>query len=109
MEEASLMIMVILLLALTAFMGITLHGTRDPLSDPANLRNYYDTLLRRMARLDDMLAAHTIPAEVHRAKREELKTQLGSLMRLIREREGRGGDESSGTHEHPDRESASAP
>lgn len=118
MEEASLMIMVILLLALTAFMGITLHGTRDPLSDPENLRRYYETLLRRMARLDDMLAAQAIPADVHRAKREQLKTQLGSLMRRMRAGEGDTGGAApgagadgapAGAGRQSDRESASAP
>jgi hypothetical protein len=107
MEEASLMIMVILLLALTAFMGITVRGTRDPLSDPDNLRNYYETLLRRMARLDDMLAAGAVPAEVHRAKREHLKTQLGSLMRLMRA-SGQGAGAARTDGQHPDRESAGA-
>jgi hypothetical protein len=118
MEEASLMIMMILLLALTAFMGITLHGTRDPLQDPDNLRSYYNTLLRRMARLDDMLEAQAVPADVHRSKREELKTQLGSLMHRIRAAEaagvtpgaaGTGSDASASTETHTDTESASAP
>ena len=119
MEEASLMVMMILLLALTAFMGITLHGTRNPLSDPGNLRSYYDTLLRRLARLDDMLEAQAIPADVHRAKREELKTQLGSLMHRIRVAEGEGtqadltGGHDGGAPAPPDAatdpESASAP
>jgi len=123
MEEASLMIMVILLLALTAFMGITLHGTEDPLRNPRNLRSYYDTLLRRMARLDDLLEAQAIPADVHRAKREELKTQLASLMHRIRgaesaghnldrsngQKDSQGGEAPAPPDTPSDRESASAP
>jgi hypothetical protein len=113
MEEASLMIMVILLLALTAFMGITLHGTQDPLHDPKNLRSYYDILLRRMARLDDLLEAQAVPADVHRAKREEFKTQLASLMYRIRDAEGAAPEDkqagASSTDTPSDPESASAP
>lgn len=84
MEEVSLMLMFIVLLALLAFMGITIHGGKSPLDQPSSLRAYYELLLRRLAKLDDLRHAEVVSADVHRAQREELKGQLAALLYRLR-------------------------
>lgn len=87
MEDVSLMMMVIVLLALLAFMGIAVQGGGDPLDQPAKLRAYYEVLLKRLARLDDLRHAEAIPTDVYRHRREELKSQLAALMQRLRDSE----------------------
>jgi hypothetical protein len=87
MEDVSLMMMVIVLLALLAFMGIAVQGGGDPLDQPAKLRAYYEVLLKRLARLDDLRHAEAIPTDVYRHRREEIKSQLAALMQRLRESE----------------------
>ena len=84
MEEVSLIMMFIVLLALLAFMGITIHGGKSPLDQPSSLRAYYELLLRRLAKLDDLRHAEVVTADVHRAHREELKGQLAALLYRLR-------------------------
>lgn len=79
MEEASIMVMVIILLALLALTGVSIHGVANPLEEDERLRAHYDKLVQRLARLDDLYAAQTIPVDVYPVKRAELKQQLASL------------------------------
>ncbi|MDH3198129.1 MAG: hypothetical protein OEO21_07795, partial [Candidatus Krumholzibacteria bacterium] len=80
MQTASVMVMVVLLLALLGFVGVSQQGARSPLDDPQQLRRWYEQLLKRLAKLDDLHQADTIPAEVYGIKRAELKNQLASLI-----------------------------
>jgi hypothetical protein len=74
------MVMVVLLLALLAFVGVSQQGAHNPLDDPKQLRRWYELVLKRLAKLDDLHEAQTIPGEVYHIKRAELKNQLASLM-----------------------------
>lgn len=78
-EDTSILIMVVVLLALVALMGISVRDDTNPLSEDDRVRDYYELVLKRLARLDDLHEAETVPSDVYRAKREELKTQLASL------------------------------
>jgi len=80
MQAASVLVMVVLLLAMLAFVGVSQPGSHSPLDDPKQMRRWYDTLLKRLAKLDDLHEAETIPSEVYHLKRAELKNQLASLM-----------------------------
>ena len=80
MQAASVLVMVVLLLALLAFIGVSQPGSHSPLDDPKQLRRWYDLVLKRLAKLDDLHEADTIPNEVYHLKRAELKNQLASLM-----------------------------
>ncbi|MCH7549702.1 MAG: hypothetical protein IH969_09255 [Candidatus Krumholzibacteriota bacterium] len=84
MEDVSLMVMFVVLLALGAFVGISIRGGESPLCQPSRIRAYYEVLLRRLARLDDLRHTEVISDEVHRAQREELKGRLASLMYQLR-------------------------
>jgi hypothetical protein len=96
MEGASLMIMFIVLLTLLAFMGIATTGASNPLDQPESVRAYYDTLVGRLARLDDLREAQAIPTDVYRARRDELKGQLGALMQRLRDIETGAGAQKGG-------------
>jgi len=85
MEGVSLMIMLIILMALLACMGLAVSGGPSPLDDKAQVRMYYELLLKRLARLDDLRKADAIPSDVYRAQREELKQALSSLVQRLRE------------------------
>ena len=98
-EGTSFLLMVIVLLALVAFVGIAAHGTVNPLDQAGQVRAYYDLLLKRMAKLDDLSGADMIPSDVYAAKRAELKTQLAALRyRLHAEKGGKG--KKPGAHGH---------
>jgi len=85
MEASSLILMLLILLALAAFTGIATYGSVDPLSRRENLDSWYNLLVKRLAKLDDLHAAQAIPSDAYRLRREELKTQLASLMVRINE------------------------
>jgi len=83
-EKISRFLMVTVLLVLAGVIGMSLRDRNDPLSDPQVLRAHYDLLLSRLARLDDLHAAHTIPDDVYRASRDELMGRLAALAMHLR-------------------------
>ncbi len=85
MEQPSLILMLLILLALAAFTGIAIYGSVNPLSRRENLDTWYNLLVKRLAKLDDLHEAQAIPTDVYRLRRDELKTQLASLMVRINE------------------------
>ncbi len=91
MNEPSLMLMFVVLFVLASFAAVALRGSVSPLSRPGTLRDWYGLLVRRLAKLDDLHAAEAVPADVYRPRREELKTQLASLMIRLREVEEAAG------------------
>jgi len=96
-ESTSFMLMVIVLLALLAFVGIAAHGAVNPLNQSKQVRAYYDLLLKRLAKLDDLNSAGMIAPDVYAAKRTELKTQLAALRyRLHTDKTRKGKKKSQG-------------
>jgi hypothetical protein len=90
-ENASFMLMVIMLLALLAFVGLAAHGAVNPLNQAGQVKAYYNRLLARLAKLDDLNTAGMIAPDVYSAKRTELKTQLAALRyRLHTDKDGEG-------------------
>jgi hypothetical protein len=87
-EKISRFLMVTVLLVLAGVIGMSLRDRHDPLSDPQVLRAHYDLLLSRLARLDDLHAAHAIPDDVYRASREEMMGRLGALAMQMRAQGG---------------------
>ena len=83
-EKISYFFMVTVLLVLACVAVMSLRDRNDPLSDPQVLRAHYDLLLARLARLDDLHAAQTIPDDAYRASREELMGRLGALAMALR-------------------------
>lgn len=83
-DSISLVVMLSVLLVLTVLIGIS-ASTPDPLRQPKRVRAYYEVLVRKLARLDDMARTEVITDEVYRAKREELKGQLTSLAQRFRD------------------------
>lgn len=83
-EKISYFFMVTVLLVLACVAVMSLRDRNDPLSDPQVLRAHYDLLLARLARLDDLHAAQTIPDDAYRASREELMNRLGALAMHLR-------------------------
>ena len=83
-EKISYFFMVTVLLVLACVAAMSLRDRNDPLSDPQVLRAHYDLLLARLARLDDLHAAQTIPDDAYRASREELMNRLGALAMHLR-------------------------
>jgi hypothetical protein len=83
-ENISLFLMVTVLLVLAGVAGMSLRDKHDPLSDAQVLRKHYDLLLSRLARLDDLHAANTIPNDAYRASREDLMGRLGALAMQLR-------------------------
>jgi hypothetical protein len=87
-EKISRFLMVTVLLVLAGVLGMSLRDRHDPLSDPQVLRAHYDLLLSRLARLDDLHAAQTIPDDVYRASRDELMGRLAALAMHLRSHGG---------------------
>ncbi|HET6348165.1 MAG TPA: hypothetical protein VFH88_03685 [Candidatus Krumholzibacteria bacterium] len=83
-ENISRFLMVTVLLVLAGVAGMSLRDHHDPLSDAKVLRAHYDLLLARLARLDDLHAANTIPDDAHRASREDLIRRLAALAMQMR-------------------------
>jgi len=92
-ENVSLMVMVIVLLALLAFLGIATHGETNPLDQEDQVRSYYNVLLKRMAKLDDLRETGMVAPDVYSAKRAELKTQIAALKYHLHT--GKGGNKRS--------------
>lgn len=82
-HRVALYAMVALLLALVGVVGVTQRGA-SPLTDAKVLRDHYDLLVKRIARLDDLHAAEAVSHDAHRAAREELTTRLGALAMRMR-------------------------
>lgn len=87
-EKISRFLMVTVLLVLAGVVGMSLRDRHDPLSDPQVLRAHYDLLLARLARLDDLHAAQTIPDDVYRSSREDMMGRLAALALLLRSHGG---------------------
>jgi hypothetical protein len=79
MENPSILLMVAILLALVAVVGVGMRGATSPVDRYDQLSNYYDLMLRRMAKLDDLHGAGVVAPDVYAAKRAELKMQLAAL------------------------------
>jgi hypothetical protein len=82
--KISIFVMITVLLVLTGIVGMALRDRHDPLSDAKVLRAHYDLLVARLAKLDDLHAANTIPSDAYRATREELVGRLAALAMQLR-------------------------
>ncbi len=87
MQNASVIVIVLVLLAMMVFMALSLHGNPNPLDQPQNLRAYYDGLLRRLARLDDLNEAQAVDRDAYRTRRDEIKRQLAAIVYRLRKAE----------------------
>jgi len=87
-EKISRFLMATVLLVLAGVVGMSLRDRHDPLSDPQVLRQHYDLLLARLAKLDDLHAANTIPDDAYRASRDDLMGRLAALAMLLRSHGG---------------------
>lgn len=83
-EPLSLFVIVALVFTFTGVIAFALRDRLDPLSDSKILRRHYDTLVARLARLDDLHAAEAIPNEAYRAAREDLLTKTAALAMRLR-------------------------
>jgi hypothetical protein len=79
MENPSILLMVAILLLMLAVLGMSARGAISPLNQPDQLAAYYQVLLKRLARLDDLNEAGAVAHDVYKVKRAELKNQLASL------------------------------
>jgi hypothetical protein len=82
--KLSIFAMVTVLLVLAGIVTMALRDGHDPLSDAKVLRAHYDLLVTRLAKLDDLYAAKTIPEDAYRATREELVGRLAALAMQLR-------------------------
>ena len=87
-ENLSLFVIAALVFTFAGMVAVVLRDRGDPLSDPKVLRRHYDSLVARIARLDDLHAAEAIPGEAYRAAREELVTKTAALAIRIRAQDG---------------------
>jgi len=88
-ESFSRYLMVTLGLVLATLAFVALRGASDPLTDAAVLRNHYDLLVTRLARLDDLHATGSISNDAHKAARESLMTKLGVIAIQLRAHGGK--------------------
>ena len=86
--KVSIFLMITVLLVMAGIVTMALRDRHDPLSDPQVLREHYDLLVSRLAKLDDLHAANTIPSDAYRASREELVGRLAALAMQLRSRGG---------------------
>ena len=80
----SIFAMITVALVLGGIVFMALRDRHDPLADAKVLRAHYDLLLARLAKLDDLHAANTIPSDAYRASREELLGRLAALAMQLR-------------------------
>jgi len=80
MENPSTMLMVAVLLAMLAIVGIATRGPSGFVDQRQHLQEFYETLLKRMARLDDLNEAGAVAHDVYKSKRAELKNQIASVL-----------------------------
>jgi hypothetical protein len=80
MENPSTMLMVAVLLAMLAIIGIATRGPSGLVDQRQHLQEFYETLLKRMARLDDLNEAGAVAHDVYKSKRAELKNQIASVL-----------------------------
>jgi hypothetical protein len=90
-HRVALFAMVPLLLVLVALIGATQRAP-SPLSDARIVRDHYELLVKRLARLDDLRAAGAISEDAHGAAREEITTRLGALAMKLRTLDAATGD-----------------
>ena len=94
-ERLSVLFMIALLLVFGGVIAVALRDEIHPLSDARILRNHYDKIVGRMARLDDLNAANAVPRDAYRAARDELLGQAAALALKLRTH--------GGIHEPPTR------
>jgi hypothetical protein len=99
-ENLSLVLMVILLLALIAFIGISMREPRVDGSEALRLSQHRNLLIQRLAKLDDLNETGAIPSAAYHAKRAELKNQVASLTFRLGESESAGTQTESGERSH---------
>ena len=87
-QTLSIFLMCTVLLVMAGIIAMSLRDRHDPLSDPKVLRAHYSLLLSRLARLDDLHAAQTVPDDAYRASREELMGRLAVLALQLRSHGG---------------------
>jgi hypothetical protein len=80
MENPSTMLMVAVLLAMLAIVGMATRGPSGVGDQREHLQEFYETLLKRLARLDDLNEAGAVAHDVYKAKRAELKNQVASVL-----------------------------
>jgi hypothetical protein len=83
-EPFSRYLMLTLGLVLGTLAFVALRGSGDPLDDPKVLRSYYDILVTRLARLDDLHATGAVSKDAYKAARESLMTKLGVIALQMR-------------------------
>jgi hypothetical protein len=83
-ESLSLFLIAALAFTFAGMVAVVLRDRGDPLSDPKVLRRHYDSMVARLARLDDLHAAEAIPGDAYRAAREELVTRTAALAIRLR-------------------------
>jgi hypothetical protein len=83
-QQFSIYLMVLLGLVMAALAFMVARDNRNPLTDAQVLRNHYDLLITRLARLDDLRATGTISQDAHKAAREALVTRLSVIALQLR-------------------------
>jgi len=63
---------------------LALRTRKDPLGNADTVRAHYDTMVARIARLDDLHAAEAIPSDAYRVAREELVARAAVLAMKLR-------------------------
>ena len=106
-HRVALYAMVPLLLVLVALVGATQRAP-SPLSDARVVRDHYELLVKRLARLDDLHAAGAISEDAHHAAREEITPRLGALAMKLRALEATPGDARPSQNVAPQETPASA-
>jgi hypothetical protein len=89
-EDLSMLLMIILLLALVAFVGIAMKEPRVAGTEALHLNDHRNLLVARLAKLDDLHETGAIPAAAYQSKRAEIKNQIASLTFRMNKVSGQG-------------------
>lgn len=95
-ESLSLVMMLLILVLLFGFIAMAARGPMSTAERVAHMRQHRDDLLARLAKLDDLHAAGTVPGPVHQATRADLKKQLAAVMFQVSVAPPRPGSRHSG-------------
>jgi hypothetical protein len=98
-ESLSILMMIILGLALLAFIAVASREQSDSSVQAQQLEDHRGLLVRRLARLDDVHESGAVPGAAYHAKRQELKNQVASVVIQLSKLSGRrkGGRSGSGS------------
>jgi hypothetical protein len=88
-RSLSILMMIILGLALLAFIAVASRERRGSGVETRQLEDFRMRLVRRLARLDDVHESGAVPGAAYHAKRQELKNQIASIVLQIRKSQGR--------------------